>query len=260
MRYRYRTHQILEVAGEGDRASRIADIFILSLIGLNVLAIILESVAALEQRYAVVFTIFERFSVAAFTIEYALRLWSCVEDPRFRRAVRGRLSFAVTPLAVLDLLAILPFYLRVFPIDLRFLRTLRLLRLFRILKVARYSKALRVIGNVVREKKAELCTTIFVLSLLLILASCLLYYVEHGAQPDVFSSIPATMWWAVATFTTVGYGDIYPVTGLGKLIAALMAILGIGVAALPTGIIASGFVEQHEVEGRVCPHCGKRLE
>ena len=132
---------------------------------------------------------------------------------------------------------------------MRFIRIARVFRLLRLAKLARYSEALRTVINVGRRKKKELSVTLLVLSLLLVLASCLVYYVEHEAQPDQFSSIPASMWWAVATLTTVGYGDIYPVTVLGKVLASVIAILGIRMFGLPAGVLGAGFVAAGCPEG-----------
>jgi voltage-gated potassium channel len=133
----------------------------------------------------------------------------------------------------------------------------------RVAKLARYSTSLQLVGKVVQAKKHELSVTLFVLFLMLVIASCLIYYAEHEAQPDVFSSIPAAMWWGVATLTTVGYGDAYPVTATGKLIASIMAVLGVGMFALPAGILGGGFMEavqQRRDAPRQCPHCGADLE
>lgn len=249
MQAKRRTHEILEVASPGDRASRVFDIFILSLIGLNVIALVAETVEPVRERAAFLFDAFEIASVAIFTVEYALRLWSCTASPRYATAVVGRLRFAATPLALIDLMAILPFL----GVDLRFIRSVRLFRLFRVAKLGRYSTAIRTVGRVLVAKKEELAITLLVLFLLLLLASCLMYFAEHGAQPEAFSSIPAAMWWGVATLTTVGYRDMYPVTSLGKAIAAAIAILGIGMFALPTGILGAGFVEEIQ-KGRPRQH------
>lgn len=183
-------------------------------------------------------------------------------DPRYARPLSGRLRFAATPLAVVDLLAIIPFYIGLAGIDLRFIRSLRLLRIVRVAKVGRYMKALHLFSRVLREKREELVLTLGMMLLLLIIASCFMYYVENPVQPENFPDIPHTMWWAVATFTTVGYGDIYPVTGLGKLLAGVVAILGIGLFALPTGILGAGFVGemQKRSEGHRCPHCGRETD
>ena len=257
-----RVHEILAVAAKTDRASRVFDILILSLIGLNIIALVLETVAPIYRRCPLFFDVFEVVSVAVFSVEYALRVWSCTCSSEYASPVAGRLRFVASPMAAIDLLAVLPFYLPFLGLDLRFFRAARLFRLFRVAKLGRYSKALRMLGRVVAAKKEELGVTLFVLSLLLLVASCLLYFAERGAQPEVFSSIPAAMWWAVATLTTVGYGDVYPVTVAGKLIAAVVAILGIGMFALPTGILGAGFIEEVQKPRRpppICPHCGREI-
>ncbi len=227
-------------------------------------AVILETVQSLYREYAFAFTTFEAASVGVFTVEYILRLWSCTTEERFRRPVAGRLRFAATPLAVVDLLAILPFYLPMFlPLDLRFIRAIRLFRLFRLFKLGRYSESLRLLGVVLRARKEELLMTVFTLSILLIVSSSLMYFVENEAQPQVFSSIPEAMWWGIVTLTTVGYGDVYPVTPLGKFLGAVIALLGIGMFALPAGILGSGFIEEIQRKRerrRICPYCGREIE
>ncbi|MFA5033722.1 MAG: ion transporter [bacterium] len=257
-----RIFRILEKATPGDSPAKIFNVFIITLIILNVLAVILGTVKSFSQ-YAVVFRVFEIFSVIVFTVEYILRLWSCTTDDRFKGLVTGRIKFALTPLSLIDLIAILPFYLpMIIPIDLRFIRIVRLLRLFRIFKLGRYSDSLKTFSNVLRRKKEELLISVFVILILLIVASSLMYFVECDAQPKVFSSILASMWWGVTTLTTVGYGDICPITHIGKFIGALISLLGIGVFALPTGILVSGFIEeiQKKREGaKKCPHCGKDI-
>ena len=257
-----RVWEILDVAKPGDRASRAFDLFILSLIGLNVVALVLGTVRPVYEVAPALFNGFELFSVAVFTVEYLLRVWSCTASPRFSSPLRGRLRFAVTPLALIDLCAILPFYLPFLGIDLRFVRAVRLTRLFRVMKVARYSEAIRTFGRVFAAKKEELLISVFVMSLLLLFASSVAYFAENEAQPNKFSSIPAAMWWAVSTLTTVGYGDVCPVTALGKVVAAIVAVLGIGMFALPTAILGAGFVEELQSRKRrqtVCPHCGRDL-
>lgn len=240
-----RIFEILEIASTGDLLSRTFDIFIMTLISLNVLAVILETVKSLSFHYRLLFHTFEVFSVSVFTIEYVLRLWTCTANNRFKSPVKGRVRFGMTPLALVDLMAILPFYLpMVIALDLRFIRAVRLFRLFRLFKMGRYSESLKTLGNVLKEKKEELLITVFVVFILLVVASSLMYFVENEAQPEVFSSIPAAMWWGVATLTTVGYGDICPITPIGKLLGATIAIMGIGMFALPAGILGSGFVEE----------------
>jgi voltage-gated potassium channel len=256
--------EILEVSKAGNLPSKIFDIFIITLISLNILAVIMETVESLMFRWGKFFEIFEIISVVIFTVEYLLRLWSCTSDRQYSKRIRGRIRFAFTPLAIIDLIAILPFYLpMLIGVDLRFVRALRLFRIFRVFKFGRYSQSLRSMANVLRAKKEELIITGFTIFIMLIVVSSLMYYFEHEAQPEAFSSIPAAMWWGVASLTTVGYGDIYPVTAVGKFLAGVIAVLGIGLFALPAGIIASGFIEEFQKKrGKqtICPHCGKVID
>lgn len=163
-------------------------------------------------------------------------------------------------MAIIDLLAILPFYLPFVGVDLRLLRMLRLLRIFRLFKIARYLKALNLMKRVFSKKKEELIIALIFTIFLLLIASTLMYYVENEVQPENFSSIPETMWWGIATLTTVGYGDIYPISGLGQILGGVIAIIGIGLFALPTGILAAGFSEelsQVKFKENNCSTCGK---
>lgn len=255
--------RVVEPDRLGDVHSRLFDIVIILLILLNVAAVILESVYWIRVRWGVGLRLFEHLSVAVFTVEYLLRIWSVTADPRYRAPVAGRLRFAVRPLPLIDLLAILPHYLSLFGVDLRILRALRVIRLLRIAKLARYYEAFRLISRVIRLQKEKLVLTMSVLSVLLIISSALMYAVEGSAQPESFPDIPTTMWWSIVTLTTVGYGDVYPITGAGRLLAAVISVFGIGMVALPAGIIGSGFVEEmahgSEAEVRCCPHCGKPI-
>lgn len=262
MNTRKRTWEIVEVAKPGDVASRVFDITILSLIFLNVLAVVIGSVESIQARIGTFLVVFEAVSIAVFTVEYAMRLWSCTTDARFVHPIFGRARHAARPMSLIDLIAILPFYLPFIGVDLRFLRVLRLLRILRVAKIGRYYSSLQLIKRVIKSKKEELILTSAVMGLLLVVSSSLLYYCENPVQPETFSSIPATMWWAVATLTTVGYGDMYPVTVLGKFCASIVAILGIGMFALPTGILGAGFVEEIQKSKqapKTCPHCGKEI-
>ena len=185
------------------------------------------------------------------------------------------MRFLVSPVGLIDLLAIVPFYLPLLiPVDLRVVRILRLVRFLRLLKLTRYTRSVTAIAAVVRERRHELMVAVFLTSLLLMVASTLMYYLESKVQPDAFPNIIASLWWAVATLTTIGYGDVFPVTGLGRLLSGIIAVLGIGLVALPTAIISSGFVEalarnkaeaadeqaSDAVSPRFCPHCGKPLD
>jgi voltage-gated potassium channel len=241
--FRRRVWEILEVARPGDRPSEHFDIGIRVLIALNVLAVILETVQTLGRPLQVFFVAFEVFSVAVFTIEYMARVWSSVEAPAYRRPVRGRVRFALTPLALIDLLAVLPSLLPMLGLDLRVLRGMRLFRLFRILKLTRYSASLQTMGRVFRRAREPLIITLSATGLAVLIASAIMYYAEHAAQPELFSSIPAAMWWGVVTLTTLGYGDMYPITTLGRVMGGVFAVSGILLIALPTAILGAAFVD-----------------
>lgn len=253
---------LVDSSYDAEDSSRYFNAVMLVLISLNVIVAILETEDILYSRYQTFFNLFEWISVGIFTVEYILRIWSCTEDPKYKEPILGRLRFVFSPFMLIDLAATLPFFIPMWGMDLRIIRVVRLIRLFRIMKMWRYTKSLSIIQNVVRSKKEELTITLFSGTILLILASSLLYLIEHNAQPDVFSSIPASMWWAVITLTTVGYGDIYPVTVFGKFIGASIAVLGIGLFALPAGIISSGFaseLQNKSTKSHICPHCGKEI-
>jgi len=258
-----RAFEVLEAARPDDKAGTVLRWGLVALIISNVAAVVLATVPGVGARFASYFHAFEVFSVVVFSVEYAVRLWCSTSSERYRGPLVGRLRFALTPLAIIDLLAILPFYLpALLPVDLRFLRALRLFRLVRMLKIARYSESLRAFANVFSAKKEELAVALAAIAVLLVIASGLAYQVEHCAQPEAFSSIPQAMWWALMTLTTVGYGDVSPITTAGKCITAVISILGIGVVALPAGILASGFAEEVQKRHRrssVCPHCGKEI-
>lgn len=235
---------------ESDTLSRGFDTFIMGLILLNVAAVIIETVESIHVRFGDYFDYFEGFSVIVFSIEYVLRLWACTAIEKYKHPVWGRLRYMITVEAIIDLIAIVPFYLPILlnNADGRMIRILRLLRLFRLFKLGRYSMAFGLVTDVIKKRKEELIVTLTLLLILLIFASTLMYYIENAPDRDGFQSIPETMWWGVATLTTVGYGDVYPITPLGKLLGAVIAILGVGLFALPAGIIAAGF--ESELSGR----------
>ena len=243
MTLRKRAAELLEQGHFNDRPSRILNLFLISLITLNVLAIILESVDRLHAEFGLAFWAFEVFSVAVFTVEYLARVWSSVDLVEHDDAspILGRVRYMLTPLALVDLIAILPFYLGLFvSLDLRFLRVLRLLRLF---KLTRYSPALGAMLDVVQREAEALLAAIVVLLTMLVISAAGIYLLEHELQPDAFGSIPAAMWWAIETLTTVGYGDVVPITAGGKVFGGLIGLIGIGMIALPAAILASGFAE-----------------
>lgn len=258
-------HEIIEEAEHGNRASTIFDIFLILLISLNVVALIVGTVEEIHRISPRFFDLFELISVAVFTLEYLLRLWSCTEDPKFAHPLWGRLRFIVSPLALIDLLAILPAYIVFFgfsrALDLRSLRVVRLLA--RILRLGRYFSSLHTLARVLHTKRGDLFAVVSVLFLLLVMTSSLIFFAEHDTQPEEFASIPTAMWWSIITLTTVGYGDVFPVTAAGRLLAGIIAIVGIGLFALPAGILGSGFMEElskEREESSICPHCGEVIQ
>ena len=241
---RTRIYNILEMTDPQDFLSRAFSLFIVPLISLNVLCIVLESIPELDLLYRTQFFAIEIVSTVIFALEYSLRLWSCVESETENKApLKSRIKYALSPLAIVDLLAFLPSILQViFPgIDLRFLRVLRLLRVF---KLTRYFTSFELLLNVLHEERKNLAGIFFLLLVILTLAASALYLVERDMQPDKFGSIPQAMWWAIAALTTVGYGDVYPLSPAGKVLGSLVTIVGIGMVALPSGILASAFSEQ----------------
>ena len=258
-------YEIIEEAALGNRVSEIFDIFLITLIALNVVALIVGTVEEIYLIAPRAFYLFEVISVVVFTVEYLLRVWSCTENPKYAHPVKGRLRYIASPLALIDMLAVLPIYVVFFVnlrgLDLRFLRVVRLLA--RIVRLSRYFSSLRTLGRVLHTKRGDLAAVVSVLFLLLVMTSSLMFFAEHRAQPEEFASIPRAMWWSIITLTTVGYGDVFPVTAAGRLLAGMIAIVGIGLFALPAGILGSGFMEELGKAGNagiICPHCGEVIE
>ena len=240
-RWRRQVHDILEVGGEAHPAGRAVNVFIVVLIFLNAIAFAAETVDDLAARYGPYFHALNVFSVIVFTVEYVLRVWSAVDIPMLSRLPpwRARLRFALRPIMLIDLFAFLPFYLQwIVPLDLRVLRALRL---FRLLKLVRYSPALQTLGRVLADEYRALLGALLVMLVLLLFASTAIYFLEREAQPGKFGSIPAAAWWALSTLTTVGYGDVVPVTPWGKVVGGIVMLLGVCMFALPIAIIATGF-------------------
>ena len=241
---RRKLYHILEDADYGHWIGKLDRVLLSVLIVLDISAFILETSQPLNQNYYWLFRNIGIFSTIVFTVEYGLRIWLCTVERRFSHPVWGRLRYALTPMAIIDFISTFPFYLLLVFHHLAFLKTLRLLRLARILKIGRHSKSVRSLVKVIISKQEELFITLSIIAFLLIIASSLMFFAEHDAQPEVFSSIPAAMWWGVVTLTTVGYGDIYPITVTGKLLGASLACFGIGVFVLPAGIVASSFAAE----------------
>ena len=265
---RRRVHEVLEVGQSGDWTSQAVDIFLMLLITGNVAALVISTDENIHSAAPEFFLWFEVASLGVFVIEYGLRVWSCVTDERYSHPVRGRLRFVMHPLMLADAIALLSF-LFLFPVtpaggvNLVVFRALRLVG--RLARLGRYSPGLRDLGLAIAMRRNEMLAVVSVVGALLVLASSLMFYLEHQAQPESFSSIPASMWWSIITVTTVGYGDVAPMTPMGRLLAGVIALLGIGIFALPAGILGSGFMEQVNQRRsrpvvRVCPHCGLDID
>ncbi|WP_299252764.1 ion transporter [uncultured Cytophaga sp.] len=246
--------------------TRIVNYLIVVLVLLNVLAVIFQTEKSLAIDYKTFFIVLEFISAAFFTIEYIIRVWVSNLHRSYQEPFWGRLKYMLTPMAIIDLLSILPFYFLLFTaFDLRFISILRFFRILRIFKLRRYSQAVHTVWQVIVDKKEELIINFATILVLLVISSCLMYYIEHDVQPKAFSSIPATMWWSVSTLTTVGYGDIVPITTFGKLLSACIAMLGIAMFALPAALLSSGFTEQIKNQRRrnfhySCPHCQAKID
>jgi voltage-gated potassium channel len=241
-----RIYEILESDNPADKTAEAVNLFMLALVVLNVAAVVLETTESIYEAHRALFHLFSDISVIIFSVEYILRLWSCDVDPKYSRPISGRLRFALMPLSLIDLMVILPAYAALaFPADHMLLRSLRVLWTFRLLKLSRYSKSLKTIMDVISAQKRELFMSFSAIGFFMVLSSTLIYFLEHDAQPQHFPDIPATMWWAVLTMTTVG-DNFYPVTTPGKIVGALVIILGVATFALPTSILTSGFVEELE--------------
>ncbi len=242
------------------------DVGLLVLIVLSTVSVVLETIPSFAARYGSMLVAFDLFTVVAFSIEYVFRIWACTADARYSSPVRGRLRYVVSGFGIIDLISILPFYLSlVLPvalIDLRFLRVLRLMRFARVLKLGRYSEAVDRLKSVFRARAADLMVALIAVVVVLVLAASVMYHVENAAQPDAFTSIPDAMWWGISALTTVGYGDVMPVTPLGKVVGGAIQLLGIALFALPAAILAAGYEEdarrRREHKG-ICPTCGQRI-
>ena len=277
--FKEKVFEIIQPSADGKLASLLFDLFIMFLILVSVVSVFIMTFDEIPRTILRCLREAECATILVFTVEYVLRIWTADLLYPELSPWRARLKFVCSPMAVIDLVAILPFYLpMLFSINLVGIRALRLVRLLRIFKLNRYSDAFLSIMEVFRGKIREIMVSLFIVFLLLIVASLFIFYAEHDAQPQQFSNAFSGLWWAVATLTTVGYGDIYPVTPIGRILGAIIALLGIGMAAVPTGILSAGFVELLEKRKKkeeedsagqdkpeekeppvYCPHCGKKL-
>ncbi|HRG81508.1 MAG TPA: ion transporter [Chitinophagaceae bacterium] len=265
-----KVHGLLHPEIVGDKHwDKIINIFIIVLIILNVIAVILETVQELHDQYSDFFYYFDLVSVIIFTVEYVLRVWSSNHEEKYKHSVWGRIKYMFSVGALIDLLAILPFFLHLFfglGIDLREIRMLRLLRVLRLFRLTAYTDSAHMIVNVFKKRSKELTISFALAIFLIIIASCLIYFAEHQHPENKlkFSSIPATLWWAVVTLTTTGYGDMYPMTVIGKTMAGVIMLTGVAFFAIPAGILSAGFMDEFR-KRRIhkthrCPHCGESIE
>jgi voltage-gated potassium channel len=241
---RQRLYDVLEAGAMGDRTSWLVDVFLVTLILINVGAVILQSVPALAARYEALFDTIELFSLVVFTVEYGLRLYVAVEHAPYRHFTpwRARLAYATSGPGLVDLLSVLPFWLApVLPDDLR---VILVFRVFRFVKLARYSPGVHSLFDALYAERRALAGCLLILTGATVILATLMYSFERHVQPDKFGTIPDAMWWAIVTIGTIGYGDVVPVSVAGKLIATLTILTGIIMIALPVGIIATAFAEQ----------------
>ena len=241
---RQRVNALLDHNLPPSRARRVTGAVIGLLIVINVTSVILDSVESIRRTYEPILWWIEQIATGVFSVEYLSRLWSAVDrvDPRFRHPLWGRIAYATQFFSVIDLIAVLPGIIGLFGAG--DLRVLRLMRLLRMLKLSRHSTTFTLLWSVVREEASAIGAILFILLLTLIVSASLMFMIEGEAQPTVFNSIPAAMWWAIETLTTVGYGDMVPMTPLGKIVGGLVSVTGIGTLALFSGVLTVSFMEQ----------------
>jgi voltage-gated potassium channel Kch len=242
--FRQKVHALVFPSQYGGTMQHIFEVFIAIWVLLSVLAVILESVKSIHYILHLQFVILDAVAVAIFTVEYAMRIYSCVEEPGYKGAFLGRFKQAKSPSTFIDFLAILPFFLEVFLHHLFDLRFLRVFRLARLLKLTRGSDATAVLVKVVVREWPVMSAATFIMMLLLVLTASLGYLFEYDAQPEKFENIPTSIYWAVITLASVGYGDISPVTPVGRALTSVLALLGIGIFAIPAALLASAFSDE----------------
>jgi len=261
---KYQIYETITSPDDKNRASKIFDISIITLILVNLLLIIADTFDLPPAVHDVIY-VFEVVSVGIFSVEYLFRLWTADLLYSHMKPTRARFRFAFSFLGLIDLLAVLPFYLpKVIPFGLFVLETMRIIRLLRFFKINRHTNTYYLIYDVFKKKARQLLASISIVFTLMVIVAVLMYDVEHVAQPDKFRNAFSSLWWALSTLTTIGFGDIYPVTIAGQILNGIFAFLSIGLIAVPTGIISAGFVEQsrrarHEAPDNYCPNCGHKI-
>jgi voltage-gated potassium channel len=261
---RWRIYNVIRDDDKNDLVSNIIDAVIVIAISINVLIILLDTFSSIHEKYKYIFDRIELILTVFFAGEYLIRVWTSVYIYHDLDKYKARIRYIFSFKGLIDFIALIPFFIQIIiNIDFDFLRIIRLFRILGILKINRYTNSLLNVGKVIKSKSIQLISSMFVVSVLILFSSVLMYYIENEAQPDKFDNAFSGVWWSIATLTTVGYGDIYPITVLGKILGVIIAFLGIGLVAVPTGIISAGFIEQMNESKEVkkyCPYCGKRLQ
>lgn len=274
-------YDVIREDDDNTMSGTIYDTIIIVFIIVTVALVILDTFN-MPVWFRPVYVVIEAISVVVFTIEYVLRLWTAPLIYPQKKPWAARIRYLFTFMAIIDLLSILPAYLPFFfNINLSVLRIMRVIRLLRAFKISRYTDAMDGIAYVFKKRGHQLLSSVLIIFFLMIIASVFMFEVEHTAQPEVFNNALSAFWWTVSTVTTVGYGDVYPITPIGKLLGSVIALLGVGLVAIPTGIISVGFIESSNLqncpapsgvpgfknsgtanddEKHFCPYCGHKLD
>ena len=242
--FRQKIHALVYDSAYGGRLKDFFNVFINVWVLISVLAVVMETVASVSYLINIEFVILDTIAVAIFSVEYMMRIYSAVEEPGHRNPLTGRIKQFTNPSTLIDFLAILPFFLEVLLHHVLDLRFLRIFRLARLLKLTRGSDATGTLFKVIKREWPVMSAAAFVMILLIVLTASLGYLVEHAAQPEKFENIPTAIYWAVITLASVGYGDISPITPIGRAITVVMSLVGIGIFAIPAGLLASAFSDQ----------------
>ena len=243
---RKRISEIIEVGSSGDWLSRGYDIVSTLILLINLSATVLYTFDYMEDNFGAILLIAEAVTVGFFAVDYILRIWTAKYSRRAKLVKNAVLDYALSFTGIIDLFSFLPYYLPFFfPSGAAFFRMFRVIRIFRLFQINAYYDSLNVITQVIASKKQQLMSSVFIIFVLMFASSLCMYSLEHEAQPEVFKNAFSGIWWSVSTLLTVGYGDIYPVTTLGQIFGILISFLGVGMVAIPTGIISAGFVEQY---------------
>lgn len=257
---RAKTYHVLESDNQNSFFAKTVTLILILLIVTNVLAAIFESEPNYHERFHTQFLLFEMVSLSTFCVEYLLRVWCCVEAPHYQKLShrKARINYCLSPIALIDLVAILPFIIALFfTIDLR---SLRLIRVLRLLKLTHYFKGFNIFITVIAKESKSIAAAMMVIFFLIVIAASLMHTVEGTVQPEAFGSILHSFWWAVVTMTTVGYGDVVPITSAGKIISTFIMLIGVGVVALPAGMLAARFSEElRERKKRLNVHINNAL-